>query len=92
MIQRARKDILAANNGNPPKVLDPFGGGGAIPLEALRLGCETYSNDLNPVAVSSRDARWNTPRSMAGLRKGPSREPCGSRWGLKRKSTRFWKT
>ena len=28
-----------------------FGGGGAIPLEALRLGCETYSNDLNPVAV-----------------------------------------
>jgi len=32
-------------------VLDPFGGGGAIPLEALRLGCETYSNDYNPVAV-----------------------------------------
>lgn len=32
-------------------MLDPFGGGGAIPLEALRLGCETYSNDLNPVAV-----------------------------------------
>jgi len=51
MIQQARKDILAANNGKPPRVLDPFGGGGAIPLEALRLGCETYSNDLNPVAV-----------------------------------------
>ncbi len=50
-IQRAREDILKANNGKPPKVLDPFGGGGAIPLEALRLGCETYSNDLNPVAV-----------------------------------------
>lgn len=32
-------------------MLDPFGGGGAIPLEALRLGCETYSNDLNPMAV-----------------------------------------
>ena len=32
-------------------MLDPFGGGGSIPLEALRLGCETYSNDLNPVAV-----------------------------------------
>jgi len=51
MIERARKEILAANGGKPPKVLDPFGGGGAIPLEALRLGCETYSNDLNPVAV-----------------------------------------
>ncbi|MBI1927581.1 DUF559 domain-containing protein [Candidatus Poribacteria bacterium] len=51
LIERARKDILEANGGVPPKVLDPFGGGGAIPLEALRLGCETYSNDLNPVAV-----------------------------------------
>ena len=50
-IEKARKDILDANNGVPPKVLDPFGGGGAIPLEALRLGCETYSNDLNPVAI-----------------------------------------
>jgi len=51
MIEKARKDILKANGGKPPKVLDPFGGGGAIPLEALRLGCETYSNDINPVAV-----------------------------------------
>ena len=51
MIKQAREDILRANNGKPPKVLDPFGGGGAIPLEALRLGCETYSNDYNPVAV-----------------------------------------
>jgi adenine-specific DNA methylase len=51
MIDRAKKDILDANDGRPPKVLDPFGGGGAIPLEALRLGCKTYSNDLNPVAV-----------------------------------------
>jgi len=51
IIENARKDILEANGGKPPRVLDPFGGGGAIPLEALRLGCETYSNDLNPVAV-----------------------------------------
>lgn len=50
-MERARQDVLDANDGVPPKVLDPFGGGGAIPLEALRLGCETYSNDLNPVAV-----------------------------------------
>jgi adenine-specific DNA methylase len=51
LIERARKEILEANAGVPPKVLDPFAGGGAIPLEALRLGCETYASDLNPVAV-----------------------------------------
>ena len=51
LIERARQDLLDTNDGVPPKVLDPFGGGGAIPLEALRLGCETYSSDLNPVAV-----------------------------------------
>lgn len=50
-IEHAQADILEANGGEPPKVLDPFGGGGALPLEALRLGCETYSMDLNPVAV-----------------------------------------
>jgi len=51
LIEKARKEILEANGGVPPKVLDPFAGGGAIPLEALRLGCEVYANDLNPVAV-----------------------------------------
>ena len=52
LIKRAQEEILQVfNDGVPPKVLDPFGGGGAIPLEALRLGCDTYSNDLNPVAV-----------------------------------------
>jgi adenine-specific DNA methylase len=33
-----------------PKVFDPFAGGGAIPLEAARLGCHTFGNDINPVA------------------------------------------
>ena len=51
LIKKAQRDILEANDGIPPKVLDPFGGGGAIPLETLRLGCETYSSDLNPLAV-----------------------------------------
>ncbi|MDV2993252.1 MAG: hypothetical protein N4J56_002906 [Chroococcidiopsis sp. SAG 2025] len=62
-IDRAKKKILEAqrerlnlpadtplNEVPPPKVLDIFAGGGAIPLEALRLGCETYAIDLNPVA------------------------------------------
>ena len=50
-IERAKEEILNANNGKAPKILDPFAGGGSIPLEALRLGCETYASDLNPVAV-----------------------------------------
>ncbi|MEG3936095.1 DUF1156 domain-containing protein [Microcoleus sp. T3_B1] len=62
-IDKARKQILEAqklrlnlppetplNQVPPPKVLDMFSGGGAIPLEALRLGCETYAVELNPVA------------------------------------------
>lgn len=51
LIEKARKDILDANGGEPLKVLDPFAGGGAIPLEALRLGCETYAGEYNPVAI-----------------------------------------
>lgn len=34
----------------PPLVVDPFAGGGSIPLEALRVGCEAFASDLNPVA------------------------------------------
>ena len=45
-----RAQIRAANNGRVPRLLDPFSGGGAIPLEAMRLGCEVVANDLNPVA------------------------------------------
>jgi len=62
LLDRARKDILKANNGQPPKVLDPFGGGGSIPLEALRLGCETYTGDLNPVAVLIQKATLEFPQ------------------------------
>jgi len=51
MLEKARKDILRANRGKPPKVLDCFAGGGSIPLEALRLGCKAYALEYNPVAV-----------------------------------------
>jgi putative DNA methylase len=50
VLEQARQDILDANSGQPPRVLDMFAGGGSIPLEALRLGCEAYAVDLNPVA------------------------------------------
>ncbi len=51
IIEKARKDIFQANDGEIPKVLDPFSGGGSIPLECLRLGMETYANDYNPVSI-----------------------------------------
>ena len=51
LLKRARRRILGCNGGKPPKLLDPFAGGGAIPLEGLRLGCEVEASDLNPVAV-----------------------------------------
>ncbi len=51
IIQKAREDILKANGGKPPRVLDPFAGGGSIPLEALRLGCESHAVEYNPVAT-----------------------------------------
>ena len=50
VLEQARKDILEANGGHAPRVLDMFAGGGSIPLEALRLGCESYTVELNPVA------------------------------------------
>ena len=62
MIERARRDILSANKGRPPRVLDPFAGGGSIPLEALRLGCETYASDLNPIAVLIEKAILEFPQ------------------------------
>ncbi len=49
-IESAREDIKKAL-GYTPRILDPFAGGGSIPLEALRLGCEVYASDYNPVAV-----------------------------------------
>jgi putative DNA methylase len=42
--------VRAAHGSEPPLVVDPFAGGGSIPLEALRLGCDAFASDLNPVA------------------------------------------
>ena len=46
----SRALVKAAHGDEPPLVVDPFAGGGSIPLEALRIGCETFASDLNPVA------------------------------------------
>ncbi len=49
-VEVGRGLIKAAHGDEAPLVVDPFAGGGSIPLEALRLGCEAYASDLNPVA------------------------------------------
>ena len=49
-LRMARELVRAAHPGEAPLVVDPFAGGGSIPLEALRVGCETFASDLNPVA------------------------------------------
>ena len=61
-----REQIRAAHGGRAPRVLDPFAGGGAIPLEAMRLGCEVVANDLNPVAWFILKCTLEYPRSIAG--------------------------
>jgi putative DNA methylase len=50
LIAGAHKLLHPEAKDDTPKVLDPFAGGGAIPLEALRLGCDAHAIDLNPVA------------------------------------------
>ena len=49
-LDAGRTLVKAAHGEDPPLVVDPFAGGGSIPLEALRLGCEPFASDLNPVA------------------------------------------
>jgi len=49
-LEVSRALVKAAHGGEPPLVVDPFAGGGSIPLEALRLGCEAFASDMNPVA------------------------------------------
>ena len=61
VIARARDAILAARH-HRPRVLDMFAGGGSIPLEALRLGCEAVSLDLNPVAFLIEKASIEYPQ------------------------------
>ena len=62
----ARELIQVAYNGHPPKVMDMFAGGGAIPLEVMRLGCEVIANDYNPVAWFLLKCTLEYPQRFAG--------------------------
>ncbi|GMW01521.1 MAG: hypothetical protein AMXMBFR84_26580 [Candidatus Hydrogenedentota bacterium] len=61
-----REQIKKAYGGRAPRVLDPFAGGGAIPLEAMRLGCETTAADINPVAWFILKCTLEYPQKLAG--------------------------
>lgn len=66
VLSEARAEIDRCFPDGPPPILDPFGGGGAIPLEAQRLGLEVFSGDLNPVAVLIQKAMIEIPPRFAG--------------------------
>ncbi len=65
VLDAAKAEIMKSTDGNPPALLDPFAGGGAIPLEAQRLGLKAYASDLNPVAVLINKAMIEIPPRFA---------------------------
>ncbi len=67
VLAAARKEIWDSCDGQPPPILDPFAGGGSIPLEAQRLGLEAQASDLNPVAVLINKALIEIPPKWAGM-------------------------
>jgi putative DNA methylase len=68
LLQAAHKEILdSAGQEGLPAILDPFAGGGSIPLEAQRLGLEAHASDLNPVAVLINKALLEIPAKFAGV-------------------------
>lgn len=66
VLDAAKAEINRSMGDDVPPLLDPFAGGGAIPLEAQRLGLEAYAQDLNPVAVTINKAMIEIPPKFAG--------------------------
>lgn len=77
-IADARQRVLDANGGTPPRVLDLFAGGGAIPLEAARLGCQATAVELNPVAHLIELCMLDYPQRF-----GPELSDAVRRWGAR---------
>ncbi len=68
LFRQAYDEISKSFNGRPPAILDPFAGGGSIPLEAQRLGLTARASDLNPVSVLINKALIELPPKFAGQR------------------------
>nr|WP_243863837.1 DUF1156 domain-containing protein [Brooklawnia cerclae] len=67
LFAQAHEEILKSTDGKPPAILDPFAGGGSIPLEAQRLGLEAHASDLNPVSVLINKALIELPPKFRDL-------------------------
>jgi putative DNA methylase len=89
-------DEIVEGRAPRPKVLDMFAGGGAIPLEALRLGCEAYALDLNPVAhiielcTLVYPQRYGKPDPMRRGMTGPKNAKGETTWGGLAEEVRYW--
>lgn len=67
VLDAAKAEIRKSMGDEELSLLDPFAGGGAIPLEAQRLGLKAYAQDLNPVAVTINKAMIEIPPLFAGM-------------------------
>ncbi len=96
-IWKSWRETCELNKGHPqaaelfdpeklPGFHDPFAGGGALPLEAQRLGLESYASDLNPVAVTINKAMIEIPPKFAG--RGPVGPEIAADNGSKKRATR----
>ena len=74
-IREAQELIWQAFPDGPPRLIDPFMGGGATRLEALRLGCETHAVELNPAAHLIELCTLVYPQRCRNWRRGPSAPP-----------------
>ncbi|MBI4528435.1 MAG: DUF1156 domain-containing protein [Deltaproteobacteria bacterium] len=94
--ERVTVDDINAGRAPRPRVLDMFAGGGAIPLEALRLGCEAYAMDLNPVAYIIElctlvyPQKYGKPDPDARGMTGPKNAKGETTWGGLAKEVRYW--
>ncbi len=98
--QEQRKSVtvedIIAGRAPRPFVLDMFAGGGAIPLEALRLGCTACANDLNPVAHVIElcslvyPQKFGKPDSNARGMTGPKNANGETTWGGLAEEVRYW--
>ena len=66
LLAEAQRCIAISSDGDPPRIIDPFCGGGAISTEAIRLGLDTVAIDLNPVAALVSAATLSIAQRFAG--------------------------
>lgn len=93
---RVTIEDITAGRAPRPRVLDMFAGGGAIPLEALRMGCEAYAVDLNPVAHIIQlctlvyPQKYGKPDTTARGMTGPKNAKGEATWGGLAKELHYW--